>query len=47
MSCPRGAQLAMFAMGCFWGAEKLFWQASGVRVTAVGLCGRVDAKPHV
>jgi peptide-methionine (S)-S-oxide reductase len=42
---PAGAQLAMFAMGCFWGAEKLFWQASGVRVTAVGYAGGSTPNP--
>lgn len=33
---PDGLQLAMFAMGCFWGAEKKFWQLPGVYSTAVG-----------
>jgi peptide-methionine (S)-S-oxide reductase len=33
---PDGLQRAMFALGCFWGAEKKFWQASGVYTTAVG-----------
>lgn len=33
---PEGTQLAMFAMGCFWGAEKKFWNTEGVYSTAVG-----------
>jgi peptide-methionine (S)-S-oxide reductase len=34
-----GLETAMFGMGCFWGAERKFWQAKGVRVTAVGYAG--------
>jgi peptide-methionine (S)-S-oxide reductase len=33
---PEGARLAMFGMGCFWGAEKKFWQVPGVVSTQVG-----------
>ena len=33
---PDGLELAMFGMGCFWGAEKKFWQQPGVYSTAVG-----------
>jgi len=33
---PEGMQQALFAMGCFWGAEKAFWTLPGVHVTAVG-----------
>jgi len=33
---PPGLQLALFGMGCFWGAERLFWQLEGVYSTAVG-----------
>jgi peptide-methionine (S)-S-oxide reductase len=33
---PEGMQLAMFGMGCFWGAERRFWQLDGVYSTAVG-----------
>ena len=33
---PDGLKRAMFALGCFWGAEKKFWAASGVYTTAVG-----------
>jgi peptide-methionine (S)-S-oxide reductase len=33
---PEGLEQGMFGLGCFWGAEKIFWQASGVYTTAVG-----------
>ncbi|MBE9080214.1 peptide-methionine (S)-S-oxide reductase MsrA [Romeria aff. gracilis LEGE 07310] len=33
---PEGIELAMFGMGCFWGAERKFWQQDGVYSTAVG-----------
>ncbi len=33
---PDGVEVAYFAMGCFWGAERLFWQKDGVFTTAVG-----------
>lgn len=33
---PKGMQEIVFGMGCFWGIERLFWQADGVWVTAVG-----------
>lgn len=33
---PNGMETAMFGMGCFWGAERIFWETSGVYVTAVG-----------
>ena len=36
---PDGLEVAEFALGCFWGEEKLFWQVSGVWVTAVGYQG--------
>ena len=36
---PAGLEQAMFAMGCFWGAERKFWQAPGVYSTAVGYAG--------
>ncbi|MGH9255938.1 MAG: peptide-methionine (S)-S-oxide reductase MsrA [Vicinamibacterales bacterium] len=36
---PDGLELAMFGMGCFWGAEKMFWEAPGVYATAVGYAG--------
>jgi len=36
---PAGLQQAVFGMGCFWGAERLFWQTKGVYSTAVGYAG--------
>jgi peptide-methionine (S)-S-oxide reductase len=36
---PEGAELATFGMGCFWGAEKLFWQTDGVLSTSAGYAG--------
>jgi peptide-methionine (S)-S-oxide reductase len=36
---PHGAETAIFGMGCFWGAERTFWQVPGVFVTAVGYAG--------
>jgi peptide-methionine (S)-S-oxide reductase len=33
---PEGLELALFGLGCFWGAERCFWQAPGVFTTAVG-----------
>jgi peptide-methionine (S)-S-oxide reductase len=36
---PAGLQQALFGMGCFWGAEKKFWQLPGVYTTAVGYAG--------
>lgn len=42
---PAGCQQAMFGMGCFWGAERRFWQLPGVRVTAVGYAGGFTPHP--
>ncbi|MGH2449778.1 MAG: peptide-methionine (S)-S-oxide reductase MsrA [Candidatus Limnocylindria bacterium] len=42
---PDGSELATFAMGCFWGAERLFWQTPGVVSTAVGYAGGHTANP--
>jgi len=42
---PEGAQLAQFAMGCFWGVERMFWQVPGVWVTAAGYAGGVTPNP--
>jgi peptide-methionine (S)-S-oxide reductase len=36
---PEGMELALFGMGCFWGAERKFWQTEGVYTTAVGYAG--------
>jgi peptide-methionine (S)-S-oxide reductase len=36
---PDGTEIAEFALGCFWGAEKMFWQIPGVVTTAVGYEG--------
>lgn len=41
---PDGARIAVFGMGCFWGAEKDFWETPGVLVTAVGYAG--GSTPH-
>lgn len=42
---PEGSAVAYFALGCFWGAEKLFWQLGGVTSTAVGYLGGNRANP--
>jgi peptide-methionine (S)-S-oxide reductase len=42
---PAGIETAVFGMGCFWGAERLFWQAPGVYTTAVGYAGGVTPNP--
>jgi peptide-methionine (S)-S-oxide reductase len=43
---PEGSQKAMFGLGCFWGAEKKFWElGDGVHVTAVGYAGGVTPNP--
>ncbi|MCF6274577.1 MAG: peptide-methionine (S)-S-oxide reductase MsrA [Robiginitomaculum sp.] len=43
---PAGLETALFGMGCFWGAERLFWQAGGVYVTSVGYGGGARANPN-
>ena len=42
---PAGLELALFGMGCFWGAERKFWQAPGVYTTAVGYAGGLTPNP--
>jgi len=42
---PEGTELAMFGMGCFWGAERKFWEADGVYSTAVGYAGGYTPNP--
>ncbi len=41
----EGLELACFAMGCFWGAERGFWQVQGVYTTAVGYAGGLTPNP--
>jgi peptide-methionine (S)-S-oxide reductase len=42
---PEGTERAVFGMGCFWGAERVFWQADGVVTTAVGYAGGHTPNP--
>jgi len=42
---PDGHQRAVFGLGCFWGAERCFWEAPGVFTTAVGYAGGVTPNP--
>ena len=42
---PAGQELALFGLGCFWGAERKFWQQRGVYATAVGYAGGVTPNP--
>ena len=42
---PDGMETAVFGLGCFWGAEKLFWETPGVYSTAVGYAGGYTPNP--
>jgi peptide-methionine (S)-S-oxide reductase len=42
---PEGLETAVFAMGCFWGVERIFWKLPGVWVTAVGYVAGVTPNP--
>jgi peptide-methionine (S)-S-oxide reductase len=42
---PEGSQTAVFGLGCFWGAERKFWQTPGVYTTAVGYAGGYTPNP--
>jgi peptide-methionine (S)-S-oxide reductase len=44
-SFPEGFETAVFGMGCFWGAERMFWQTPGVWTTAVGYAGGTTPNP--
>jgi peptide-methionine (S)-S-oxide reductase len=43
---PDGMETALFGLGCFWGAERKFWQQSGVYTTAVGYAAGVTPNPN-
>jgi peptide-methionine (S)-S-oxide reductase len=42
---PEGTEQAVFGLGCFWGAERIFWQLPGVYTTAVGYAGGTTPNP--
>jgi peptide-methionine (S)-S-oxide reductase len=42
---PDGLEMAMFGLGCFWGAERKFWQLEGVYITAVGYAAGLTPNP--
>lgn len=45
MDVPEGHAIALFAMGCFWGVERVFWQVPGVYLTMVGYAGGYTPNP--
>ena len=45
LACPAGCQRALFGLGCFWGAERKFWQQEGVYLTAVGYAAGYTPHP--
>jgi len=42
---PQGMEQALFGLGCFWGAERVFWKIPGVHVTAAGYAGGATPNP--
>ena len=42
---PEGLEMALFGLGCFWGAERVFWETQGVYTTAVGYAGGYTPNP--
>ena len=44
-SYPEGSEQVILGMGCFWGAERIFWQIEGVHVTSVGYAGGITDDP--
>jgi len=46
LECPEGYQRALFGLGCFWGAERKFWQQEGVYLTAVGYAAGFTPNPQ-
>ena len=42
---PDGTEQALLGLGCFWGAERIFWKLDGVYVTSVGYAGGTDTAP--
>jgi peptide-methionine (S)-S-oxide reductase len=42
---PENMETAVFALGCFWGAERCFWETAGVYTTAVGYAGGITPNP--
>src|SRR4029434_6147480 len=42
---PEGTERAIFGMGCFWGAERMFWRAPGIYTTAVGYSAGYTPNP--